>query len=82
MEFRTEIEGSIRSHFQIFINTSQHTRSFKKHERRIKDIDIKTPETIRQKIKEYFEQNTDKTECMVKPKDEDMTYYFSRNILT
>jgi hypothetical protein len=67
MEFRTEIEGSIRSYFQIFINTSQHTRSFKKYESRIKDIGIKIPETIRLKIKEYFEQNTDKNECTVKP---------------
>jgi hypothetical protein len=67
MEFKKEIEGSIRSYFQIFINTSQHTRSFKKYENRIKDIGIKTPETIRQKIKEYFEQNIDKNECAVKP---------------
>jgi hypothetical protein len=67
IEFRTEIEGSIRSYFQIFINTSQHTRSFKKYESRIKEIGIKTPETIRLKIKEYFEQNTDKNECAVKP---------------
>ncbi|HMD14412.1 MAG TPA: hypothetical protein VKI62_07300, partial [Bacteroidota bacterium] len=67
MEFRTEIEGSIRSYFQIFIQTSQHTRSFKKYERRIKDIGIKIPETVRMKIKEYFEQNTDKNECTVKP---------------
>ena len=67
MEFRTEIEGSIRSYFQIFINTSQHTRSFKKYESRIKDIGIKIPETVRLKIKEYFEQNTDKNECAVKP---------------
>jgi Icc-related predicted phosphoesterase len=58
MEFRTEIEGSIRSYFQIFINTSQHTRSFRKYESRIKDIGIKIPETVRLKIKEYFEQNT------------------------
>jgi len=67
MEFRTEIEGSIRSYFQIFINTSQHTRSFKKYENRIKDIGIKIPETVRLKIKEYFEQNTNKNECAVKP---------------
>jgi uncharacterized protein len=67
MEFRKEIEGSIRSYFQIFINTSQHTRSFKKYESRIKDIGIKIPETVRLKIKEYFEQNTDKNECAIKP---------------
>ena len=67
MEFRTEMEGSIRSYFQIFINTSQHTRSFKKYESRIKDIGIKIPETVRLKIKEYFEQNTDRNESAVKP---------------
>ena len=67
MEFRTEMEGSIRSYFQIFINTSQHTRSFKKYESRIKDIGIKIPETVRLKIKEYFEQNTDKNAYTVKP---------------
>lgn len=62
MEFRTEIEGSIRSYFQIFINTSQHTRSFKKYESRITDIGIKIPESIRLKIKEYFEQHINKSE--------------------
>jgi hypothetical protein len=67
LEFRTEIEGSIRSYFQIFIHTSQHTRSFKKYESRIKDIGIKIPETVRLKIKEYFEQNTDRNESAVKP---------------
>ena len=54
-EFRTEMEGSIRSYFRIFINTSEHTRSFKKYERRIKSIGIKIPESIREKIKDYFQ---------------------------
>jgi len=67
MEFRTEIKGGIRFYFQIFTNTSQHIRSFKKYENRIKNIGIKTPETVRLKIKEYFEQNTNKNECAVKP---------------
>ena len=67
MEFRREMEGSIRSYFQIFINTSQHTRSFRKYESRIKDIGIKIPETVRLKIKEYFEQNTEGSQCPVKP---------------
>jgi uncharacterized protein len=43
MEYRTELEGSIRSYFRIFINTSQHTRSFKKYESRIKEIGINLP---------------------------------------
>jgi uncharacterized protein len=67
MEFRTEIEGSIRSYFRIFINTSQHTRSFQKYERRIKEIGIKLPETVRQKIKAYFEQDPENSEGTVSP---------------
>ena len=56
-EFRSEMEGSIRSYFRIFINTSEHTRSFKKYERRINSIGIKIPGTIRAKIKDYFRQD-------------------------
>jgi hypothetical protein len=62
MEFRTEMEGSIRSYFKIFINTSQHTRSFKKYESRIASIGIKIPESIRAKIKDYFQQDADSCE--------------------
>ena len=65
MEFRTELEGSIRSYFRIFINTSQHTRSFKKYERRIKEIGISLPETIRMKIKDYFQHDEDPKECII-----------------
>ena len=65
MEFRTELEGSIRSYFRIFINTSQHTRSFKKYERRIKEIGISLPETIRMKIKDYFQHDEDQKECII-----------------
>lgn len=57
MEFRSELEGSIRSYFKIFINTSQHTRSFEKYESRIKAIGIKMPESIRLKIKAYLQQD-------------------------
>jgi hypothetical protein len=57
-EFRTEMEGSVRSYFRIFINTSQHTRSFKKYESRIRSIGIKIPDTIRSKIKDYFQQDS------------------------
>lgn len=65
MEYRTELEGSIRSYFRIFINTSQHTRSFKKYESRIKEIGINLPEAIRMKIKTYFQQDVDQKECKV-----------------
>jgi Icc-related predicted phosphoesterase len=68
-EFRTEIEGSIRSYFRIFINTSQHTRSFKKYENRIKEVGIKIPESIRMKIKAYFDQDTGKNDYAVNSED-------------
>ena len=64
MDYRKELEGSIRSYFRIFINTSQHTRSFKKYESRIREIGIKLPESIRMKIKAYFQQDAD--ECVTK----------------
>jgi len=59
MEFRSELEGSIRTYFQIFINTSQHSRSFAKYESRIKSIGIKIPESIQEKIKAYLQRNSD-----------------------
>ncbi len=68
MDYRKELEGSIRSYFRIFINTSQHTRSFKKYESRIREIGIKLPESIRMKIKAYFQQDTDSPECLEQPK--------------
>ncbi len=54
-EFRRELEGSIRSYFQIFINTTQHIRSFDKYESRLKSIGIKLPDSIRNKIKNYLQ---------------------------
>jgi len=62
MEFRCELEGSIRTYFRIFINTSQHSRSFAKYESRIKSIGIKIPESIQQKIKAYLQRNADTTD--------------------
>lgn len=63
MEYRAELEGSIRSYFRIFINTSQHTRSFKKYESRIREIGINLPAAIRTKIKAYFHPDQDKKDC-------------------
>nr|HOO90674.1 hypothetical protein [Syntrophales bacterium] len=57
MDFRMELEGSIQSYFKIFINTSQHTRSFDKYERRLNDIGIKLPESIRQKVIDYLNRD-------------------------
>ncbi len=70
MDYRKELEGSIRSYFRIFINTSEHTRSFKKYESRIREIGIKLPESIRMKIKAYFQQDVDPKECGLEPKDQ------------
>lgn len=54
MEFRRELEGSIRSYLQIFINTSQHTRSFEKYEKRLKHLGIKLPDSVRDKVQTYL----------------------------
>jgi Icc-related predicted phosphoesterase len=54
MEFRRELEGSIRSFLQIFINTSQHTRSFDKYEKRLRQLGIKLPDPIRDKVQTYL----------------------------
>jgi uncharacterized protein len=54
MEFRQELEGSIRSYLQIFINTSQHTRSFEKYEKRLKHLGIRLPDSIRDKVQTYL----------------------------
>jgi len=75
IEYRSELEGSIRSYFRIFINTSEHTRSFKKYERRIKEVGIKLPESVRMKIKAYFQQDPDEqdaeqTDCRVPSGDD------------
>ena len=70
MEYRSELEGSIRSYFRIFINTSEHTRSFKKYESRIKEIGINLPESVRMKIKAYFQQDPDQKDCMIDSLDD------------
>jgi uncharacterized protein len=55
IEFRREMEGSIRSYFRIFATTSVHMRSFDKYESRLKSIGIKLPESIRDKIRQYLQ---------------------------
>jgi len=65
MEYRSELEGSIRSYFRIFINTSEHTRSFKKYESRIREIGINLPESVRMKIKAYFQQDPEQKDCLM-----------------
>ncbi len=62
MEFRNELEGSIRSYFRIFTTTSQHVRSFDKYEHRLKSIGIHLPESIRNKIRRYLQNDTSRHE--------------------
>jgi hypothetical protein len=54
-EFRHEVEGSIRSYLQLFVHTSQHTRSFEKYEKRLRDQGIKLPDPIRHKVQAYLQ---------------------------
>lgn len=56
IEFRKELEGSIRSYFKIFVTTSKHVNSFKKYENRLKTIGIHLPDSIRDKIRMYLQQ--------------------------
>mgnify|MGYP000877059526 CR=1 FL=1 len=60
IEFRKEVEGSIRSYFRIFVTTSQHVRSFKKYESRLKSVGIRLPDSIRRKILQYLQSDEDK----------------------
>jgi hypothetical protein len=55
MEYRREIEGSIRSYFKIFVTTSEHVRSFHKYEQRLNELGIKLPESIRGKVRQYLQ---------------------------
>lgn len=55
MEYRKELEGSIRSYFRIFTTTSQHVRSFRKYESRLNEIGIKLPDSIRGKVRQYLQ---------------------------
>ena len=59
IEFRKEMEGSIRSYFKIFVTTSQHVRSFDKYESRLKAIGIKMPEYIRQITRRYLQMSSE-----------------------
>ena len=54
IEFRRELEGSVRSYFQIFAGTSQNARSFEKYEQRLRSIGIHLPRSVRQKVQRYL----------------------------
>ena len=55
IEFRKEMEGSIRSYLKIFVTTTRHIESFEKYETRLKAIGIKIPKYIKNKIKAYLQ---------------------------
>ena len=57
--FRKELEGSVQSYLKIFSSTSPHMRSFKKYESRLNDIGVKLPESIRRKIKQHLNGNSE-----------------------
>ena len=54
IEYRKELEGSIRAYFNIFVTTSRHVRSMEKYESRLKSIGIRIPEVMRKKVDEYL----------------------------
>jgi len=61
MEFRKEMEGSVRSYFKIFVTTSRHIHSFDKYAARLAAIGIRIPAFMRKKIRDYlgaFENDT------------------------
>jgi len=60
MDYRQELEGSIRSYFRIFVTTSQHVRSFHKYEERLNAVGIKLPESMRRKVRQYLKGNEEK----------------------
>ena len=55
MEYRKELEGSIRSYFRIFTTTSEHVRSFRKYESRLNELGIRLPDYIRGKVRQYLQ---------------------------
>jgi Icc-related predicted phosphoesterase len=60
MDYRQELEGSIRSYFRIFVTTSQHVRSFHKYEERLNAVGIKLPESMRRKVRQYLKGDEEK----------------------
>lgn len=61
IEFRMELEGSIRSYFRIFAMTPPQQQSFEKYENRLKMIGVKLPDSIRNKIREYLQRENENT---------------------
>jgi Icc-related predicted phosphoesterase len=56
IEFRKELEGSIRSYFKIFITNTRYLQSFEKYVNRLKTVGIKLPDSMKRKIKAFLEE--------------------------
>ncbi|MFY9398639.1 MAG: metallophosphoesterase [Desulfomonilia bacterium] len=54
MIFRKELEGSVQSYLKIFSSSSPHMMSLKKYESRLNAVGIKLPESIRIKIRQHL----------------------------
>ncbi len=55
IDFKKELEGSIRSYLKILANTSKHINSFKKYKARINSLGITIPRSIEKKIEDYLQ---------------------------
>lgn len=55
MEFRKELEGSVRAYLRILANTSRHIHSFDKYQTRINSLGIKIPRSVKSKIEQYLQ---------------------------
>ncbi|MFC1669587.1 metallophosphoesterase [Spirochaetota bacterium] len=55
LEFKKEMEGSIRTYLKILATTSRHIYSFEKYNARLKALGIKLPDPIKKKIENYLQ---------------------------
>ncbi len=56
IEFRMELEGSIRSYFKIFVSNTRYLQSFEKYVNRLKTVGIKLPDSMKRKIKAFLQE--------------------------
>ncbi len=56
IEFRKELEGSIRSYFKIFITNARYLQSFEKYVNRLKTVGIKLPDSMKRKLKSLLQE--------------------------
>lgn len=57
IEFRKELEGSIRSYFKIFITNARYLQSFDKYVNRLKSVGIKLPDSMKRKLKSLLQES-------------------------